>query len=193
MKHISATIISIVFFSFITTANAARYNIDPTHSFIEFKVMHLNSSWLLGRFNKIKGEFTFDETKDEAYQTISVTVDTTSIDSNHAERDKHLRDIINVTNFDKATFTSTKYTGDSNSGIMSGKLTIHGITKNVDIAVKKVGEGKDPWGGYRAGFEGSLTINRKDFGIEKDLGEQSWNTEIMLYIEGTKNKAVINQ
>ncbi len=188
MKHLSASIISIMFLSLIAPANAAQYTLDPTHSFIEFKVKHLNSSWLLGRFNKMEGEFTFDNTQNESYQTISVSVDTTSIDSNHAERDKHLRAIIDVTGFNKASFKSTKYTGDANSGIMSGKLTLHGITKDVEITVKKVGEGKDPWGGYRAGFEGSLTIDRKDFGISRDLGDQSWNTELMLYIEGTKNK-----
>jgi len=71
---------------------------------------------------------------------------------------------------------------------MAGKLTLHGVTKEVHIAIEKIGEGADPWGGYRVGFEGKLNFNRKDVSIDYDLGLQSWDVELSLYIEGIRNK-----
>jgi polyisoprenoid-binding protein YceI len=146
---------------------AADYEIDPTHSFVEFKIQHLGYSWMYGRFNGVTGSFRYDADK-PADSAIEVTVDTKTIDTNHAERDKHLRsgDFLAVDEFPKATFKSTGYTGDANGGKLAGVLTVHGVEKPVEIDLKKVGEGQDPWGGYRAGFVGTYTMTRKDFGIE---------------------------
>ena len=84
---------------FFTQANADLYIIDTkgAHAFIQFKISHIGKSWLLGRFNQFQGQFEYDEQHPEK-STVQVTIQTTSVDSNHAERDKHLRDkkLLNV-------------------------------------------------------------------------------------------------
>lgn len=170
-------------------ASAADYDIDPTHSFVEFKIQHLGYSWMYGRFNGVSGSFKYDAEK-PADAAIDVTVDTTTIDTNHAERDKHLRsgDFLNVEKFPKASFKSTGFAGDANGGKLAGVLTIHGVEKPVEIDLKKVGEGADPWGGYRAGFVGTYKMTRKDFGIDYDLGPASTSLDLEIGIEGIKKK-----
>lgn len=171
-------------------ANAEKYIIDTqgAHAFIQFRIKHLGYSWLYGRFNSFEGSFDLDR-KNLENSTISLNIDPASIDSNHAERDKHLRskDFLAVSDFPKASFTSTSLKlKDKTSGTLIGNLTLHGVTKPVEIAVKLIGEGKDPWGGYRVGFEGSTTLTLKDFGIDKDLGPASAQVEMILGIEGIK-------
>ncbi|MFT5173807.1 MAG: polyisoprenoid-binding protein YceI [Gammaproteobacteria bacterium] len=167
---------------------AAEYKIDPGHSFVEFRVKHLGYSWLYGRFNKMSGSFSHDAAKPAANQ-IALEIDMSSVDSNHAERDKHLRsdDFLDVQKNTSATFNSTAYSGNAEQGTLTGDLTLHGVTKSISIKVTKLGEGKDPWGGYRAGFAGTIILDRRDFGIAKNLGSASWTVEMDLGIEGTRN------
>lgn len=169
-------------------AQAAEYKIDPAHSFVEFKISHLGFSTLSGRFNDISGTFTYAPDEGEAAQAISIVIPTASIDTNHAERDKHLRsdDFLNVEEYPEARFVSTGFTGDESGGVMSGDLTLHGVTKPIEIEVRKVGEGEDPWGGYRAGFIGTTTLNRNDFGISYDLGPAAETVDMTLMIEGVR-------
>lgn len=169
-------------------AQAAEYKIDHSHTFIEFKVIHLGFSWLNGRFDDFEGSFSFDPKAGPDAQKINLTIDTASINSNHAERDKHLRsgDFLNVEKFPKATFVSTGYSGDASGGTLSGDFTLMGVTKPIEITVKKIGEGKDPWGGYRAGFEGTATFDRRDFGMGYDLGPKSNDVHLNLYLEGIR-------
>lgn len=170
-------------------AIAADYKLDPTHSFINFKVSHLGFSWLLGRFNKLSGEFNFDSADPQA-STITVLIDTTSLDSNHSERNIHLKgeDYLDVKTYPEAKFVSTSYRGTEQGGMLSGKLTLHGVTKDIKFDIKKVGEGDDPWGGYRAGFEGSITLKRTDFGMESNLGPLANDVYLDLFIEGVREK-----
>ena len=170
-------------------AIAADYEIDPTHSFVEFRIQHLGYSWMYGRFNGVSGNFKYDAEK-PAESAIEVVVDTTTIDTNHAERDKHLRsgDFLGVDKFPQATFKSTGFTGDANGGKLAGVLTVHGVEKPVEIDMKKVGEGADPWGGYRAGFLGTYRMTRKDFGMDYDLGPASASLDLEFSIEGIKKK-----
>ena len=167
---------------------AAEYKIDPGHSFVQFKIAHLGYSWMIGTFDTISGDFAFDPEAGLHEQSISVEIDTASIDTGHAERDKHLRsaDFLNVAEFPTATFVSTGYEGGDQSGTMTGNLTLHGVTKEIAIDVEKVGEGNDPWGGYRAGFEGTVTLTRKDFGMGYNLGPASESLELFLFIEGVR-------
>lgn len=169
------------------TLHAAEYQIDPEHSFIQFRIKHLGYSWLYGRFDKISGTFGHDP-KNPLDNRISVQIDTTRVDTNHAERDKHLRDerFLDVEKYPTATFKSTQYTGDEQQGVLRGKLTLHGISKLIDIQVKKVGEGADPWGGYRAGFIGTTILTLKDFGINYDLGPAATTMELELGVEGIR-------
>ncbi|TQV83416.1 YceI family protein [Denitrobaculum tricleocarpae] len=169
-------------------AGAAEYKIDPTHSFIEFKTKHLGMSWLSGRFNTIDGTMFYDPAAGAAAQKVELTIDTASLDTNHAERDKHLRsaDFFDVEKHPTATFVSTGYDGDENGGTLSGDLTLLGVTKPISFEITKLGEGDDPWGGYRAGFEGSYTLARKDFGMGYNLGPAAENVVVDLMIEAIK-------
>lgn len=189
---LSAVLGGLVAGASVMPAQAAEYVIDTkgAHAFIQFRVKHLGYSWLYGRFNEFSGDFTYDETKPEASK-ISVDIKTTSLDSNHAERDKHLRgkDFLDTEAFPTAKFVSTAYksTGPK-TATLSGNLTLHGVTKPIDIAVEAIGSGSDPWGGYRAGFEGRTTIKGADFGInmEKKLGPAAGEIEMMLTVEGVR-------
>ncbi len=169
---------------------ADDYAIDKTgqHAFIDFKISHLGFSYIYGTFKDWDGSFSFDAKNPEASK-IDVTLKTTSVDTNHAERDKHIRtaDFLDVAKFPEAKFVSTsvKSTGEGKADV-TGDLTLHGVTKPVVIKATFLGEGKDPWGGYRAGFEGTTTIKLKDFNIQKDLGPKSQELELQISFEGVK-------
>ena len=169
---------------------AADYAIDKKgmHASIQFKISHLGYSWLLGRFNDFDGHFSYDEKKPDNAK-IEITINTKSVDSNHAERDKHLRgnDFLEVAKFPQAKFISTGYKeGTKGKATLTGKFTLHGVTKDIVIDVTKIGAGKDPWGGYRRGFEGKTRIALKDYGITKNLGPASAELDLLLNIEGVK-------
>ncbi len=171
-------------------AFAADYAIDKEgqHAFVNFKISHLGYSWLWGTFNDFDGDFSFDAAKPEESK-VNVTLKTASVDTNHAERDKHLRsdDFLNVAKHPTATFesTSVKSTGGGTADI-TGNLTLNGVTKPVVIAARFIGEGDDPWGGYRAGFEGSTTLTLKDFDIKMDLGPASQTVDLIISVEGVR-------
>lgn len=171
-------------------ALAATYAIDKQgqHAFVNFKISHLGYSWLYGSFKDFDGSFSFDEKNPEASK-VNVTLSTQSVDTNHAERDKHLRsgDFLNVGQHPTATFASTavKTTGAGTADI-SGDLTLNGVTRPVVIAARFIGQGDDPWGGYRAGFEGNTRIKLKDFDIQKDLGPVSQEVELIISVEGVR-------
>ncbi|WP_028863660.1 YceI family protein [Psychromonas aquimarina] len=168
--------------------NAADYNIDTkgAHASINFKVSHLGYSFIQGRFNKFDGQFSFDANNVEASK-VTVNVDTQSLDSNHAERDKHIRsdDFINAGKFPTAKFVSSKVTKKADGGLaIEGSLTLHGQTKVITIDADFIGEGKDPWGGYRAGFQGTTRLQLADFGIQV-MGASSY-VDMDLHIEGVR-------
>ena len=169
-------------------ALAERYELDPTHSFIQFSISHLGFSLLQGRFNEMSGEFHYDEKNPNAAK-ISVSVNTASVDSNHAERDKHIRneDFLNVDKFPTAKFVSSSFNelgGDKAE--LKGDLTLHGVTKPITVDVKFIGAGTDPWGGYRRGYVGTTTIKRSDYGISYNLGPAAESMELQFFIEGIR-------
>ena len=170
---------------------AADYVIDKEgqHAFVNFKIGHLGYSYIYGSFKDFDGTFSFDEKNPEASK-IKVTLKTASVDTNHAERDKHIKsgDFLNVSKNPTATFesTSVKSTGEGTADV-TGNLTLNGVTKPVVINAKFVGQGDDPWGGYRAGFEGTTTIKLKDFDIQKDLGPASQEAQLIISFEGVRS------
>ena len=177
---------------FVRTApalvQAADYVIDTekAHAFIQFRIKHLGYSWLLGRFNDFDGTFSYDETNPAASK-VAVTISTASIDSNHAERDKHLRaeEFLDVDKFPQATFVSTGFAeNDDKTAVLTGNLTLHGVTRPVSIAVKPIGHGPDPWGGERRGFEGTTSLKLADYNIDFDLGPAAREVELFLSVEG---------
>lgn len=171
------------------TANAADYKFDKEgqHAFVQFRIQHLGYSWLYGTFKDFDGSFTFDEANPSA-DKVNVTINTNSLDTNHAERDKHLRsaDFLNTGKFPQATFTSTSVKKEGKEYKVTGDLTLNGVTKPVTLAAKLIGEGKDPWGGYRAGFEASGEIVLKEFNISKDLGPAAQKAELIISVEGVR-------
>lgn len=170
-------------------ASAADYKIDKQgqHAFVQFRIQHLGYSWLYGTFKDFDGSFTFDEA-DPSKDKVNVTINTNSVDTNHAERDKHLRsgEFLNVATFPQATFVSTGVKKDGDELDITGNLTLNGVTKPVTLEAKKLGEGKDPWGGYRAGFEAETKIALKDFNITTDLGPASQDVQLMISVEGIR-------
>ena len=143
-------------------ADTYKIDIEGQHAFVQFRVKHLGYSWLYGRFDDFTGEFTYDPAQPEA-SSISVTVDMTSLNSDHAERDKHVRsaDYLNVDKYSKATFESTgvEMTGERTARLV-GNLTFFGTTRPLTIDLEHIGGGPDPWGGYRQGFEGRRLWSR---------------------------------
>ena len=173
-----------------STVQAEEYAIDNggMHASIQFKVSHLGYGWVSGRFNDFKGTVNYDNNNPSASK-IEVTIATASVDSNHALRDKHLRseDFLVVDKFPEAKFVSTSFTeGKDGAAIVEGNLTLRGVTKAITIDAQKLGEGKDPWGGYRIGFEGSTKIAMADFGITKNLGPTSMDINLIFSFEAIK-------
>ncbi|BBP44013.1 YceI family protein [Thiosulfativibrio zosterae] len=170
-------------------AAPVNYDIDTggMHASINFKIQHLGYSWLTGRFEKFSGQYVYDA-EDIKQSQIQVKIDTNSVNSNHAERDKHLRsaDFLNVKKYPEAMFESTSISGSNENMTVKGQFTLNGVTKPLVIKAHKVGEGKDPWGGYRSGFEGATELKLADFNITKDLGPASATVLLELHIEGIK-------
>lgn len=169
---------------------AADYVIDTEdqHASIVFKISHLGFSWMYGRFNSFEGRFSWDPDQPEASE-VEVTIDTTSVDTNHAERDKHLRsaDLLNARKHPTARFVSRSVaqTGEGELEI-TGELTLNDVTRPVTLDATLTGEGEDPWGNYRVGFEGQTTLRLKDFNIPMDLGPQAQTVELILNVEGVR-------
>lgn len=170
-------------------ASAAEYKIDKEgqHAFVQFRIQHLGYSWLYGTFKDFDGGFTFDDANPAA-DKVNVTINTGSLDTNHAERDKHLRsaDFLNTSKYPQATFTSTEVKKEGERYKVTGNLTLNGVTKPITLDARLMGEGKDPWGGYRAGFEASGEVVLKEFNISKDLGPASQKAELIISVEGVR-------
>jgi len=193
------TLAALAIGSALLSANvmAADYTVDKAgqHAFVDFKISHLGYSYITGTFKDIDGTFSFDAAKPEDSK-IEFNVNTASVFTNNAERDKHIssKDFLKVADFPKATFksTSVKTTGKNADGKVTadvtGDLTIAGVTKPIVVKATFLGEGKDPWGGYRAGFEGTTSIKRSDFGKMMDLGPQSDAVDLYVTFEGVKAK-----
>ena len=174
--------------AFAEPAGTYQFDKKGAHQFVMFKISHLGYSWLYGRFNDFNGTFTVDAENPENSK-VEATIQTASVDSNHAERDKHLRsdDFLDVDKYPTATFKSTsiEQTGDDTAKI-TGDFTLHGVTKPVTLDAKMIGYGESPWNDYRMGLEASTTLKLADFGITKDLGPASETVEIIISVEGVK-------
>ena len=173
-----------------TSAIAADYVIDTqgAHASINFRIDHLGVSYVVGRFNEFEGRFHYDADNLDA-TTVEVDINVASVDSNHAERDRHIRssDYLDVSRFADARFVSTAYTDQGDGkGVLEGDLTLYGQTLPISIDVEKVGEGQDPWGGYRAGFTGTTVLNLPDFGMNFNLGPRAEQVHLDLVIEGIR-------
>jgi len=170
---------------FSTPLMAVDYVIDTEgqHASVIFKASHLGYSYIIGRFNHFEGNFSHDAGNPSA-SNVSVTIDASSLDTNHAERDKHLRgkDFLEVSKYPTITFVSTGYQAASSGDKLQGDLSFHGVTKAITIDVNHIGEGPDPWNGYRSGFEGDVMLNASDYGLPEWVG----NIEVSVIVEGIR-------
>ena len=147
-------------------AFAARYVIDPVHSDVTFKIRHMMVSKVSGRFGKFSGELNFDEKNPSAWNA-TANIETSSIDTNNASRDGHLKsaDFFDVQKYPAITFRST---GVRNAGggkaQLNGMLMMHGVERPVILDLE-IGGVMTEKGKTKAGFEASGKLNRKDFGI----------------------------
>jgi polyisoprenoid-binding protein YceI len=153
---------------------AESWEVDAVHSSVIFKIKHLNVSWFYGRFNKVSGQVTLDPSTANG-GSISVEIDADSVDTANAQRDGHLKgtDFFNVKQFPTIRFQSTKVTVVDDTHLdVTGKLTMHGVTKDLKVRMERTGTGKGMRGEMRAGFAGEFTIDRTDYGID-------WRTEVL--------------
>lgn len=190
-KTAIATALSAAALMGVSHAQAANYaiDIDGQHAFVQFKISHLGFSYILGSFEEFSGSFSYDPENLDA-SSVSVDVDVASLNSNHAERDKHILsdDFLDAGQYPTATFASTGFepTGDQ-QGVLTGELTLHGETNDFEMPVTLLGEGEDPWGGYRAGFEGTTTLVLADYGIDmSDFPEVMHELELYVTFEGIR-------
>ncbi|MBI80119.1 MAG: YceI family protein [Pseudomonadota bacterium] len=172
----------------ITYSVAAEYDIDigGQHASIQWKTSHQGFSMLTGRFNTFDGSFYWDE-NDPSSASVEITIDMTSSDSNHSVRDGHLQgpNYMNAAEHPTATFSSTSYEGDSQSGTLNGNLTMNGVTRSIALPINKIGEGSGMQMGmnvYKAGFEGNMIINPQDFNFERPATP----VEIEINFEGNR-------
>jgi len=149
------------------TGTTTEWTIDPTHSHVEFAVRHLMISTVRGRFAAVSGTVRADDANPAA-ATVDVVIDAASIDTREAQRDAHLRsaDFFDVERYPSLTFKSRRVDNvREGSFTLVGDLTIHGVTREVELEVLAEGRVKDPWGSERAGYTATTKIKRSDFGL----------------------------
>lgn len=184
----AALVLALPAFSADTRA-VSTYTIDATHSEVGFRVRHLVSK-TSGRFTKLTGTITVDE-KDFSKSTVQVSIDASSINTDDASRDKHLRsaDFFDVEKYPVITFKSTAVKDLGNGRLeVTGDFTMHGVTKRITFPITNFGAkaGMKP-GTTVAGFgDGTLTINRQDYGVSYGKGMLGDEVQITLDVEATK-------
>jgi len=175
------------------TDTTGTWQIDPTHTTIGFSVRHAMIAKVRGRFTDFAGSFTLHG-DDPANSSAQLTVLLTSVDTQNDDRDNHLRsaEFFDVESFPEMTFISTGVEAKGNDFVVTGDLSVHGVTKNVPVKFELVGISQDPWGNTRIGFEGEAEINRRDFGLEWNVALDtggvlvSENIKITLDVEAIK-------
>jgi len=168
MKRTILTLTMLALFTIPSFAQVSNWQIDTDHSAAHFKVQHMMIAYVRGSLPAVQGTAVIDE-KDITRSTINVTIDAASIYTGVEKRDAHLKsaDFFDVERYPALTFVSRKVTEGTGGQLkVRGDLTIHGVTKEVELQVARPSDAiKDPWGNTRKGAKAKTTINRKDFGI----------------------------
>ena len=176
--------------SSLAIAEPDAYRIDDSHSFANWTIRHVASK-TSGTFSDIKGKILIDA-NDLAKSSVEAKINMLSVNSSHAKRDEHIKkpEYLDVEKFAEMTFVSKKIEAKSKTeGVMTGMLTMHGVSKEMTFPFKVLGFGSDPWGGYRAGFEAHTSLKASDFGFAWPLVKDAPvgdDIEITLLIEGVK-------
>ncbi|MDP2102202.1 MAG: YceI family protein [Methylotenera sp.] len=192
MKKILFAAVPILFLSNLAFAANEVYNIDSAHSFANFSIRHVVAK-TSGSFNDIKGVIKIDR-DNLANSSVDAKISLASISTGHAKRDDHIKkpDYLDAVNFGEISFVSTKVEAKTaTEGVITGKFTLHGVTKEIAFPFKVLGFGLDPWGGERSGFEASTTIKASDYGFSwmtKPNAPVGDDIEVTLLLEGVKAK-----
>jgi polyisoprenoid-binding protein YceI len=170
-------------------AQAVTYRIDPVHSFIIFRVKHLNTGFAYGRFNTFSGTFVVDE-RNPANSSIELEIDANSVDTGNSQRDDHLRnpDFFNARQFPKITFKSTRVRKLNDTTVeVQGNLTMRGVTRPITARVTFTGKGRNQRGQEIIGFETTFTIRRSQFNINYGLnGGLDDEVRVTFAVEGIR-------
>ena len=171
MKKISLLMISTLVLASVPLI-AANHVVDSSHTYVWFKINHLDIGNSVGQFRDVQGNFDLEA------GVVNLTIKAGSLDTNDKKRDDHLKgpDFFNVVQFPELTFKGSKVVakGD-NKFAVTGEMAIHGKKKEMTIEVTRTGKGKDPWGNQREGLEAKFQIKRSDFGMsymEKLLSDE---------------------
>ena len=167
--------------------NIDKYEIDNSHSSVVFAVSHFGLSYTYGRFNEVSGAFLLDG-GELTTAGFKFDIKADSIDTNQAERDKHLRgpEFFNTAEFPEISFVTTGFTKVDGTYQIKGDLTMLGQTQPIKMPVQLVGIGKGPFGAQRAGFFTKFTIKRDQFGMDKMAGQIGNNISVTFSFEGVK-------
>lgn len=154
-----------------TLPATGTWSIDPSHSEVGFSVRHLGISRTRGRFGAFSGDIVVAERPEDS--RVSVEIDTASVDTRDAGRDEHLRsaDFFDAETHPVLAFTSTDVNANDGRWLVTGDLTIAGVTKPVVLDTEVTGLVTDPWGNDRVAFAASTEVNREDFGL-------TWNAAL---------------
>jgi polyisoprenoid-binding protein YceI len=147
-------------------AEPARWNVDPEHSTVEFRVAHMVVSKTTGYFTDYQGYIDMDA-EAGTVKAIEAAIKTASVTTKHEKRDAHLRnaDFFDVEKYPTMTYRMKHYKKTADGYEAVGELTLRGVTKDVVLTGNFNGVAKDPWGNFRAGFNAEGRLNRKDFGM----------------------------
>ncbi|GAA4987079.1 YceI family protein [Pseudonocardia tropica] len=145
------------------------WDIDAAHSDVSFSVRHMMVSKVRGRFTGVAGELVTAERFEDS--SVTATVDATSLTTGQDQRDGHIRsaDFFDVEKYPEWTFRSTGIAAKGDDHVLTGDLTIKGVTKPVEFDLELNGFGPDAWGGTRSGFTATTTIKRSEFGVDIEL------------------------
>lgn len=163
-------------------AFAAPYNVDVAHTAVGFKIKHMMVSSTNGKFKSFSGTFEYDE-KTKTVSNVKGKILVDSIDTDNADRDKHLKapDFFDAAKYTDITFVSKSIKGNK----ITGDLTIKGITKTVTLSYEFGGATVNPWGQKVAGFSINGTIDRRDFGL-------TWNKALEMGGVAVSNEVKIS-
>ncbi|PKN56677.1 MAG: polyisoprenoid-binding protein [Deltaproteobacteria bacterium HGW-Deltaproteobacteria-14] len=171
------------------SASAASYAIDNVHTSVLFKVSHFGIAPFYGRFNSVAGTFEFDAAAADRSK-LSLQIDVASIFTADRKRDDHLKspDFFNAKQFPTITLESARVKAGTarDTYVVEANLTVRGVTKAITFTMTKTGEGSDPMGNARIGFEGSFTINRLDYGVSYAPEGLGKDVTIIFAVEGIK-------
>lgn len=166
-RSISTTVLALLIFAPLLSAAATTYDIDRSHSAVEFGVSHMVITTVKGKFTRFTGSIVYGGDDLDAWE-IHGTIETASIDTDEKDRDNHLRspDFLDADKYPEITLKSKQIRREGDRYVGVGEFTLHGVTREVEIPFTLKGPVTDPWGNQRIGIEASWQLDRRDYGIE---------------------------